>query len=177
MVSVEIDSVSYDNLQRDLKQYGIKAKKAINDAVKYTALYVQKIAKQRLHGGEGSARHIQTARLVTSIHAEMSDFNSFQGTGASKEGDGKLSANPGELESIVGTNVDYAPAIEFGTKPHVIEPKNAKALHFKIGGVDIFAKKVNHPGFKGESFLRFAALKGKKYFEDTTTRELNKIVK
>jgi len=48
--------------------------------------------------------------------------------------------------ATVSTNVVYAAIQNFGgtTSPHVIEPKNAKALHF--GG--IFAKRVNHPGSK-----------------------------
>jgi hypothetical protein len=50
---------------------------------------------------------------------------------------------------IIGTNVDYAEQIEIGMAPTVIRPKNAKALKFTIGGKTIFAKKVNHPGFKG----------------------------
>jgi phage gpG-like protein len=46
----------------------------------------------------------------------------------------------------VGTNLVYAAIQHFGgqTKPHVILPKNGKALHF--GG--IFARRVNHPGSK-----------------------------
>lgn len=45
-----------------------------------------------------------------------------------------------------GTNVPYAGIHNFGgkTRPHVIRPKNKKALRF--GGR--FAKKVNHPGSK-----------------------------
>jgi hypothetical protein len=58
----------------------------------------------------------------------------------------------------IGSPVDYAPHVELGTKPHVIEPKNAKALAFKIGGELIFAKKVNHPGTEPHPFLRPAVL-------------------
>lgn len=47
----------------------------------------------------------------------------------------------------IGTNVVYAAIHQFGgkTKPHVIEPRNAKAL--KIPGIG-FRKRVNHPGSK-----------------------------
>ena len=38
---------------------------------------------------------------------------------------------------------------EVNTKPHVIYPKNKKALKFTVRGEDIFAKQVNHPGTKG----------------------------
>jgi hypothetical protein len=42
----------------------------------------------------------------------------------------------------------YARIHEFGgtTKPHVIEPRNAKALRFIIGGRVVFARRVHHPG-------------------------------
>lgn len=56
-------------------------------------------------------------------------------------------------------NADYSAALEYGTKPHVIEPKTAKALHFKSDGQDVFAKRVNHPGTKPFAIMRNAALK------------------
>ena len=59
-------------------------------------------------------------------------------------------------------NADYSAALEYGTKPHVIEPKTAKALHFKSDGQDIFAKRVNHPGTKPLAIMRNAALKVQK---------------
>ena len=43
--------------------------------------------------------------------------------------------------------------LEYGTRPHVIRPKNAKALHWQKGSKDIFATKVNHPGFEGRRFI------------------------
>lgn len=51
-------------------------------------------------------------------------------------------------DGVVGTRVEYARIHELGgkTKPHVIEPRRAKVLAFKIGGEMRFAKRVNHPG-------------------------------
>ncbi len=48
--------------------------------------------------------------------------------------------------ATVGTNVKYAAIHQFGgqTKPHLIKPRNAKALAF--GGR--YVKQVNHPGSK-----------------------------
>lgn len=59
-------------------------------------------------------------------------------------------------------NADYSADLEYGTKPHVIEPKSAKALHFKKDGKDIFAKIVRHPGTKPLAIMRNAALKVQK---------------
>lgn len=58
----------------------------------------------------------------------------------------KLAAN----ELAIGTNVEYAPDIEFGSRPHVIESKNRKVLS---NGKTFFGRKVNHPGWSGDSFL------------------------
>jgi len=51
--------------------------------------------------------------------------------------------------------VEYAPAIEFGTGPFVIEPDEAEALQWTDPetGEPVFAKKVEHPGIPGQPFL------------------------
>lgn len=46
--------------------------------------------------------------------------------------------------------------VEFGTAPHIIEVKNAEALHWKSGGEDHFAKRVHHPGTRPNPFIRNA---------------------
>jgi len=64
---------------------------------------------------------------------------------------------------IMISMVDYALYVEFGTAPHIIKPKNAKALHWKQNAVgprggkikeDVFAKIVHHPGTKPQPFIR-----------------------
>jgi phage gpG-like protein len=61
----------------------------------------------------------------------------------------------------IGSPVEYAAAVELGTKPHIIEPKNAEALKFEIGGKTVFAKRVNHPGTQAHPFLRPAVFNNK----------------
>lgn len=60
--------------------------------------------------------------------------------------------NSGWVE--VGPTARYAPYVEFGTRPHVIEPVHANVLAFEIGGRTVFAKRVHHPGFPGRFFVR-----------------------
>lgn len=51
----------------------------------------------------------------------------------------------------------YSLAVHEGTRPHVIEPKHAKALRFPSkGGTIVYAKRVNHPGTKANPFLTTA---------------------
>ncbi|HEX3861297.1 MAG TPA: HK97 gp10 family phage protein [Stellaceae bacterium] len=45
----------------------------------------------------------------------------------------------------------YAPYVEFGTKPHVILPKDKKALYWP--GASHPVARVNHPGTKPNPFL------------------------
>ena len=47
---------------------------------------------------------------------------------------------------IVGNTTVYAPVIEFGSRPHDIYPRKAKALYFN----GRFAKVVHHPGTQGQ---------------------------
>jgi len=70
-----------------------------------------------------------------------------------------------KITAIVGSNMEYAPSVELGSRPHIIRPKTAKALHFKIGGKDIFTKEVQHPGWSGKPFLRPALAKNRKTIE------------
>ena len=53
----------------------------------------------------------------------------------------------------IGTPVEYAPYVEFGTRPHTIRATNKKALANKKAGV-VFGKTVNHPGSQAKPFLR-----------------------
>jgi HK97 gp10 family phage protein len=58
----------------------------------------------------------------------------------------------------IGPNTNVAPYagfVEFGTKPHIIRPKSpGGVLAFKIGGRQVFAKMVHHPGTKPQPYVR-----------------------
>lgn len=47
----------------------------------------------------------------------------------------------------------YSLYVHEGTAAHDIYPVNAGALHFVIGGVDVFASHVHHPGTQANRFL------------------------
>lgn len=53
--------------------------------------------------------------------------------------------------------VDYAVYVQYGTPPHEIRPKNAKALRFQINGRTAFATVVHHPGTEPNPFATRAA--------------------
>jgi hypothetical protein len=55
---------------------------------------------------------------------------------------------------VIGTNANYARAVHEGSKPHVILPMSASGvLAFKIGGKQVFARVVRHPGNKANPFF------------------------
>ena len=55
----------------------------------------------------------------------------------------------------IGTDVEYAPFIEFGTEPYKITPDEAEALKWTDPetGEEVFAKEVQHPGIPAQPFL------------------------
>lgn len=53
----------------------------------------------------------------------------------------------------VGSSVEYAPMVHDGTRPHVIRPRNARALRFVVGGRVVYARVVHHPGTRARPFL------------------------
>ena len=119
--------------------------------------------------------------MSTKISFDLPDFSlvlknattqTLQETGFKVEEEAKKSApvDSGYYRNNIGfdgknkviANADYSADLEYGTKPHVIEPKTAKALHFQSDGEDVFTKKVNHPGTKPNPVMRNAALKVQK---------------
>ena len=79
--------------------------------------------------------------------------------------------SPSADRRIVGTNDDIYKFVTGGTKPHVIEARNASVLAFywpKIGGM-FYGRKVNHPGNKAYRIFgdAFDGMRG----EITTTLE------
>ncbi len=60
----------------------------------------------------------------------------------------------------VGHDMQRAPHavfVQFGTRPHVIRPKNKKVLRWAAGGKFVFAGEVKHPGYIGDAYLIRAA--------------------
>lgn len=65
--------------------------------------------------------------------------------------------NLGDSIEIGPEGADYGVYVQYGTPPHDIRPKNAKALRFEINGKTVFATVVHHPGTKPNPFATRAA--------------------
>lgn len=59
----------------------------------------------------------------------------------------------GPYAAAVGPTANYGRYVEEGTAPHVIVPKNAKALYFN----GIFTSRVSHPGTRAQPYMAPAA--------------------
>ena len=158
MLSIEVDGIN--ELQRDLTKYGKDAEKAINKACKDTATNIESDAKKRLKGMLGSDKHTihGGAGLLGSISPRFIKM----------------------MEHVVGawstgTDKYYAPYIEFGIGEMVFTNMDfsdeAKAVAAQFKG----KKKVK--GFKGDSFLNWAAINQEKKHIQRIENELNKLNK
>jgi hypothetical protein len=68
-----------------------------------------------------------------------------------------------EAEGASGTNDFIALILQHGSRPHVIEPKNAKALRFAQNGRMVFYRRVNHPGTRAYRWLDRAVMMADAY--------------
>jgi hypothetical protein len=147
---IGLEVTGTDNLIKDFKGYEKEAQEAVDKAVSDTAKSVETDAKNRLKGLYGSAKHIVTGVLRSSIYNRPAI------------GGGK----------VVGTTVDYAPYIEFGTGDLVEIPEGTGDVAAQYKGKGI--RKIN---IKGDSFLNWAAVNQRKKLIERITGNLNKIKK
>lgn len=64
-----------------------------------------------------------------------------------------LTSGAGGLHADIGTDVDYAIFVEFGTKPHSITSHGNYPLRNRRAG-KVFGRTVHHPGTRATPFLR-----------------------
>lgn len=93
---------------------------------------------------------LEVARQVQARAKVLAPVNSGRLRGSIKIKRGISLRGP---KQTVYTNVEYAPYVENGTRPHVIRPRTKKALRFRVGGQFVIVAKVNHPGTRAQPFL------------------------
>ena len=85
---------------------------------------------------------------------------------------------PGNLRVSIGPNLKDAPHaifVHFGTKAHLIKPRNKQALFWK--GAQHPVKVVHHPGTKPNPFVDRTALKAKPIVQKIFTLSLRQLIK
>lgn len=88
-----------------------------------------------------------------------------------------LEPSPNGATGYVGTDDAIASFLEYGTRPHRIVPRDAKALRFEIGSRVIFAKGVNHPGTSAHESLVRAGQLSQPRIEQIFTTEVGEVLK
>ena len=83
----------------------------------------------------------------------------------------------GEGGWIIGhdqQHAPYAPFVHFGTRPHIIRPREKKSLRWPSGAGGktgfVFAKWVRHPGYAGDAWLVQAADEAVRQFDAIVRR-------
>ena len=104
--------------------------------------------------------HTKTGRMESNIKARV------------KKNRGEiLIDDDGMVVDWRGKKVNYANFVLYGTRPHLICPKNKKALRF-FQKFDVFRFKdkcIHHPGYRGDDFLKRAV--------EDTFKKLDEIAK
>lgn len=187
---IQVDDRSMKNIQDQFESLKVGGPASAYRALMKVAFKIKSEAQLRLTG----RGHIITSRLKNSIFVKSKKMNDVlkQGnalTYSDRKGNSYKSdlstVNLGDNEFAIGTNVEYAAAIEFGSTERTIEAKSGGVLSWipkaagkmwitgknkstlksyykdKAGANTltnqrVFAKSVRHPGFKGDSFLYWA---------------------
>ena len=122
---IKINTNEIDKFAVELIELSEKSRDNVQKAIKKSAFNIEANAKKNL----AANKSVVTGHLRRSIATKM-----------------------GDLEATIHTsNVKYAVIVEKGSKPHVIRPKNKKALYWK--GAKRPVKLVNHPGSKAKPYL------------------------
>lgn len=125
--TVDWDGDDPDALEETLDELASALEKHLKEATVTAIRLVEATAKERVP--------VDCGTLRASIASEVSSIAS------------------NVLRAHIGSNVDYAADVEFGTDPHTITPTDAEALHWTEGGEDVFAQSVQHPGTDPQPFL------------------------
>lgn len=130
MIKLEVDEKQINAINDKLNQ--------LNDFFKKKA--IAKLADMVYDKADDLAdEHTQTGEMLKSLYMRKNSSFSYE-------------------IGFDDKKAPYAKFVHFGSKPHEIKIRNRKFLRWSDGDDFIFAKKVNHPGYKGDPFL-YEALK------------------
>ena len=122
---IKINTNEIDKFAVELIELSEESRGNVQKAVKKSAFNIEAKAKNNLKANKS----VVTRNLTRNVATQM-----------------------GDLEATIHTsNVKYAPHVEYGTKAHIIRPKNKRFLYWE--GAKYPVKKVNHPGSKAKPFL------------------------
>lgn len=151
--TIELMADSRDNFDRQIDKLSERSLEAAMKGFVKLMTNAKTLAQQKLKA-DG---HIVTSRLRNSIYIKTGTKQTIPGNkqtysdGQGRSFNADFDVELTRTEVAIGTNVEYAAAIELGARPHTITSKNGKSLGTPKSG--FFGKTVNHPGFSGDSYL------------------------
>lgn len=113
---------------------------------------MSQIAFDQMQSGAG--KHSKSGNLFASV------YNRITGPMSREVGH-----DPARLTVNWNGGTNRAIFVLFGTRPHVIRPRNKKVLRWPSGGAFAFAKQVNHPGYSGDNYMQRAADEAVRQFD------------
>ena len=122
---IKINTNEIDKFAVELIELSEKSRDNVQKAIKKSAFNIEAKAKNNLKAN----RSVVTRHLTRNVATQIGDLEA----------------------TIHASNVKYAIIVEKGSKPHIIRPKNKKALYWE--GAKRPVKLVNHPGSKAKPFL------------------------
>ena len=122
---IRIDTSDLNRFSVEVASLSGKSEDKIKEVLKNSAFNIESKAKKNIN----SNKSVKTGHLIRSISTDVKGLEA----------------------TIHASNLKYAPMVEFGTKAHIIRPKNKKALYWK--GATRPIKQVNHPGSKAKPYL------------------------
>ena len=127
--------------------------KAIDQSLKTAGIMLEGEVASRANENVDTGRHKGSITWATSK----------QGSQPKPDNQGKVHASDkqskplGSTEVHIGSAVEYAQDLEYGTSPHVIKAKNGKYLTWKGADGQFHSKEqVNHPGTRAYPHFRNA---------------------
>jgi HK97 gp10 family phage protein len=158
-----------DSLQKKLKRLPEETRTTIRQAIEQSASELVEMQKR--------LAPVKSGKLRDSIVATMGDgttpkYAAFQKRGGGKRRSSAVAGDPDLSVRVTAGNsgVRYAHLVEFGTEPHEIRAKRAKAL----GKNGQFGTKVEHPGASAHPFFYPAYRALKKRVKSRISRATNK---
>lgn len=85
-------------------------------------------------------------RELASIAAEYARENAPRRSGRLRRSIGVRRARGGYEVYMGGSEAPYAGYVEYGTRPHLIRARRARALRFELDGELVYVRYVRHPG-------------------------------
>ena len=122
---IRIDTNEIDKFAVELIKLSEESKGNVQKVIKKSAFNIEAKAKNNLKAN----RSVVTRHLTRNVATQIGDLEA----------------------TIHASNVKYAIIVEKGSRPHIIRPKNKKALYWE--GAKRPVKLVNHPGSKAKPFL------------------------